>query len=592
MDVIKADILILGAGGAGLFAALHAYDRHPRLKIVIATKGLIGKGGCSRMVQGGMNVVLNEKDSLENHFLDTLKGGGFINNQALAWTLVSDAPKAVYELEVKVGCFFDRDEDGRIHQKPFAGQSFDRTVHVADLTGIQLISRMTDQIFARNIKVFEETRGLDLLTSKDGHRIVGALLSDIRTGEIFVVNSKVTIVATGGCASMYKISAPSFDKTGDGMAICFRAGAEFVDMEMVQFHPTGLVAGRSRLNGSLLEEGLRGAGARLYNGLGERFMERYDPERLERSTRDRVARSSFIEIMAGRGTVNKGVYLDASHLGAEFVEKKFPGMVERVKDIGKDLAREKVEVTPTAHYQMGGVCIDAQCQTNLKGLLVCGEDAGGVHGANRLGGNGICDSTVYGRRAGDTAALLALEEDLHPYQEAEAEKMRMRWLKPFLRERGENVYEIRSEIENLMWEKAGLVRTRLHLQEAAYHLENLIQKIDEASVADRYLARYNMEWNHIIDVANLITVCRMVVNAAKCREESRGAHYREDFPETDNENWLQNIYQKKGTAFQLELTKKPVLLSHFKRENIEDCFFERVKKKRTYTESCDGSTCL
>ena len=578
MEIIKADILILGAGGAGLFAALHAYDSNPRLKVIMATKGLIGKGGCSRMVQGGLNVVLNEKDSLENHFQDTLKGGGFINNQELAWTLVSDAPKTVHELDVEVGCFFDRAEDGKIHQKPFAGQSFDRTVHVADLTGIQLISRMTDQIYARNIQVFEETRGLDLLSSQDGHRIVGAVLSNIRTGEIFVVNAKVTVVATGGCAAMYKISAPSFDKTGDGMAVCFRAGAEFVDMEMVQFHPTGLVAGRSRLNGSLLEEGLRGSGARLYNGLGERFMERYDPERLERSTRDRVARSSFMEIMAGRGTENNAVYLDASHLGAEFVEQKFPGMVERVKDIGKDLARERVEVTPTAHYQMGGVRIDANCQCNLKGLLVCGEDSGGVHGANRLGGNGICDATVYGRRAGDTAAALALEEDLHPYQETEAERIRMRWLKPFLRGSGENVYEIRDEIQSLMWEKAGLVRIGKKLTEAGDRLEELLEKIDRAHVTDRFLARYNMEWNNIIDVSNLITVCRMVVNSARYREESRGAHYREDFPATDNENWLKNIYQKKGDGFQLELTEKPVDFNRFERERIEDRFFEKVKK--------------
>jgi len=578
VEVLKADILILGAGGAGLFAALHAYDRNPRLNIVVATKALIGKGGCSRMVQGGLNVVLNEKDSLEKHFQDTLKGGGFINNQDLAWTLVSDAPKAVHELEVNVGCFFDRGKDGKIHQKPFAGQSFDRTVHVADLTGIQIISRMTDQIYARDIQILEETRGLDLLISEGGDRIVGALLSNIRTGDIFVVNAKVTIVATGGCASMYKISAPSFDKTGDGMAICFRAGAEFVDMEMVQFHPTGLVAGRSRLNGSLLEEGLRGSGARLYNGLGERFMERYDPERLERSTRDRVARSSFMEIMAGRGTKNNAVYLDASHLGADFVEQKFPGMVERVKDIGKDLAREKVEVTPTAHYQMGGIRIDTRCQSNLKGLLVCGEDAGGVHGANRLGGNGICDSTVYGRRAGDTAAELALEEDLHPYQECEAERMRTRWLKPFLRDTGESVYAIRDEIESLMWEKAGLIRTGLHLKEAAGRLEDLLQRIDHVYVSDRFLARFNMEWNHIIDVNNLITVCRLVVNSAYHREESRGAHYREDFPETDNERWLKNIYQKKGAGFQLQLTDKPVDFNRFERERIEEAFFEKVKK--------------
>lgn len=197
MEATKTDILILGSGGAGLFAALHAYDNNPRLKIIMATKGLVGKSGCSRMVQGGLNVVLDERDSLENHFKDTLKGGGFINNQ---------------ELAVKVGCFFDRAENGKIHQKPFAGQSFDRTVRVADLTGIQIISRMTDQIFARDITALEETRGLDLLRSEDGERIVGAVLSNIRTGEIFVVNAKVTIVATGGSASMYKISAPSFDK--------------------------------------------------------------------------------------------------------------------------------------------------------------------------------------------------------------------------------------------------------------------------------------------------------------------------------------------------------------------------------------------
>jgi len=578
VEVIKTDILILGSGGAGLFAALRAYDSNPRLKITMATKGLIGKCGCSRMVQGGLNVVLNEKDSLEKHFKDTLKGGGFINNQELAWTLVSEAPKTVHELEVKVGCFFDRAEDGKIHQKPFAGQSFDRTVHVADLSGIQIISRMTDQVFARNITVFEETRGLDLLHAKDGGRIVGAVLSNIRTGEIFVVNAKVTIVATGGCASMYKISAPSFDKTGDGMAMCFRAGAEFVDMEMVQFHPTGLIAGKSRLNGSLLEEGLRGAGARLYNGLGERFMKKYDPERQERSTRDRVARSSYMEIMAGKGTKNSAVHIDVTHLGAEFVEKTFPGMVERVKDIGKDLAREKVEVTPTAHYQMGGVMVDTQCQCNLKGLLVCGEDAGGTHGANRLGGNGICDSTVYGRRAGDVAAALALEEDLHPFEDSQAEEIRMHWQRPFLRGSGEDVYEIRDEIEDLMWGKAGLVRTGNKLTEAADRLATLLEKMGHTHVVDRYRAQYNMEWNNIIDVTNLITVCRMVVNSAHCREESRGAHYREDFPETDNENWLKNIYQLKGDGFELDLTQRPVELNRFKREEIEDRFFEKVKQ--------------
>lgn len=569
MEVIKADALILGTGGAGLFTALHLYDNNPHLKIILATKGLMGKSGCSRMVQGGFNVVLNKNDSLEKHFADTLKGGAFINDQELAWTLVNDAPKTIHELEVKVGCFFDRAEDGRIHQKAFAGQSFDRTVHVADLTGIQIIGRLTDQIYARNITVLEETRGLDLLTSDDGNRVVGAVLANIRTGEMLAVNTKVTIVATGGAASMYKISAPSFDKTGDGMAMCFRAGAEFVDMEMVQFHPTGLIAGQSRLSGSLLEEGLRGAGARLYNGLGERYMERYDPEHLERSTRDRVARAGYMEIMAGRGTENDGVYLDASHLGAKFVEEKFPGMVERVKDIGKELAREKVEITPTAHYQMGGVKIDIHCRSNLKGLLVAGEDAGGTHGANRLGGNGICDSTVFGRRAGDMAAELALQENLQPFRESQAEAIRMRWLRPFLNESGRNIYPIRDEIKALMWEKVGLVRTGKQMEEAIGRLDELAGDVDFARVENRQLVRYNMEWNNIIDVTNSIAVCTMVARSALRREESRGAHYREDFVETDNKNWLVNIRLRRKGERGIELTTKPVSLTRLKMEDLE-----------------------
>jgi len=514
-------------------------------------------------------VVLNENDSLEKHFMDTLKGGGFINNQDLAWTLVNDAPRTVHELEISVGCFFDRAEDGKIHQKAFAGQSFDRTVHVADLTGIQIISRLTDQIFARNITVLEETRGLDLLTAESGDRVVGCVLADIRTGEIFLVHSKVVVVATGGSASMFKISAPSVDKTGDGMAMCFRAGAEFVDMEMVQFHPTGIIAGASRLSGSLLEEGLRGAGARLYNGLGERFMERYDPERMERSTRDRVARAGYMEIMAGRGTENNGLYLDASHMGASFVEENFPGMVERMKDIGKDLAREKVEITPTAHYQMGGVRIDKDCRSNLKGLLVAGEDGGGTHGGNRLGGNGICDSTVFGRRAGDMAALIAMEESLKPYDEAAAEKIRMRWLRPFLLESGLDIYTIRDEMEELMWEKVGLVRSGDKMKEAVSRLDGLLEEVGNASVANRYLTRFNMEWQNIMDVTNSITVSRMVAHSALHREESRGAHYRDDFPETDNDNWLVNVFLKKEDETGIALSRQPVTMTRLKREEIE-----------------------
>ena len=569
MEEIKTDVLILGSGGAGLFAALHVYDQNPGLDVILATKGLIGKCGCSRMVQGGMNVVLNSADSVEKHFMDTIKGGGFVNDQELAYTLVSDAPNAVHELEVKVGCFFDRAEDGNIHQKAFAGQSFDRTVHVADLSGIQIVARLTDQVFRRQdrIKVLEETRGLDLLTTAEGDQVVGAVLADMRTGELIVVNCKVVIVCTGGASSMYKIAAPSLEKTGDGMAMCFRAGAEFCDMEMMQFHPTGLLAGQSRLSGNVLEEGLRGAGGYLLNGLGERFMERYDPERMERSTRDRVARAGYMEIMAGRGTENGGIHLVMGHLGSEFVEKKFPGMCDRVRDVGKELSKEPVEISPTSHFMMGGVKIDKDCQSNLKGLLVAGEDSSGVHGANRLGGNGIGESVTFGRRAGDTAASLAEKELLRPYRQEQVEEIKQRWLKFFKPTTGVDIYPIRDEIRNLMWEKVGVVREEKKLQEAITRLNEMYEEAQKAYVANRTLRRFNMEWNEIMNTINWITVARMVANSALLRKESRGSHYRSDC-KTDNENWLKNIYVKKKGDMEIETDIRPIISTRFSVEEI------------------------
>src|SRR5262245_29374275 len=356
IEHLEADLLILGAGGAGLLAAVHAHEISRKLRIVIAVKGLLGQSGCTRMVQGGYNAVLNPADSLEKHFADTIKGGGYLNQQELAWTLVEEAPKRIAELENRIGCLFDRNPDGTIHQKPFAGQSFDRTVHKGDLTGIEIMSNLRDYILEAEIRVLQETRGLDLLAS-DG-AVGGALLLNTRTGRLIAVRSRATLLATGGGATMYRISSPSLEKSGDGMAMAFRAGARFVDMEMLQFHPTGLLVGRSSATGGLLEEGLRGAGARLYNGRGERYMERYAPDRLERATRDVVSRSSYLEIAAGRGTASGGVLLDASHLGEDFLLHNFRGMVERCRDYGFDLVHDRVEVSPSAHYQMGGLTID------------------------------------------------------------------------------------------------------------------------------------------------------------------------------------------------------------------------------------------
>ena len=528
---------------------------------------MLGKGGCSRLVQGGLNVVLNENDSVDMHFKDTLRGGAFINDQEMVWTLVNDAPKVVHELEVKHGLFLDRGRDGSIHQKPFAGQSFDRTVHVADLTGIQIMGRLADQIYSRDITVMEETRALDLVTTSDGSRVVGAVLLNVRTGEIFIVNSKVTIAATGGAASMYKVFATSTDKSGDGMAMCFRAGVEFVDMEMLQFHPTGLLVADSHMTGVILEEGLRGVGARLYNGLGERFMERYDPQHMERSTRDVVARASYLEILAGRGTVEGGVLLDPSHLGAKFVEENFPGMCERVRDTGRDLAREGAVVIPSAHYMMGGAKIDIDCKTSLEGLLVAGEDAGGTHGANRLGGNGICESLVFGRRAGDTAAKLVGQQKLHSCQQAQAKEIKERWLKPFCIDSNKGIYTVRDELKDLTWQDIGVVRNGKQLEKAITRLDELMELIEHIGLANKRLKSYNTEWNDIINVTNWITVGRMLANSALYRKESRGAHYREDFPDRDDKNWLCNVYLRKENESDLNISSKPI---EFTRKDINE----------------------
>jgi succinate dehydrogenase/fumarate reductase flavoprotein subunit len=535
-DELQADILILGAGGAGLLAALHAHEKNRRLKIAIAVKGLLGQSGCTRMVQGGYNAVLHPADSLERHFEDTVKGGAFLNNQRLAWVLVEDAPKRIIELENKVGCLFDRNEDGTIHQKPFAGQSFDRTVHKGDLTGIEIMSNLRDYILEEEILVLEECRGLDLLT--EGSRVYGALLLDNGRGRFIAARAKAILLCTGAGATMYRISSPSLEKAGDGMAMAFRAGAEFVDMEMMQFHPTGLLVGGSMATGGLLEEGLRGAGARLFNGLGERFMEKWEPVKLERATRDVISRYSYLEIMAGRGTQNGGVLLDATHLGEDFLMRNFPGMVERCGDYGFDLVHSRVEVSPSAHYHMGGVGIDLDCRSNLEGLFVAGEDAGGVHGANRLGGNGVADSIVFGARAGDAMVEYAGSAGLGEVCPDRTRGLCRYWAGPLDRRSGENPFELRRKLEDLMWEKVGLVRSSDDLKAAIETIGRLRECAeDTASSGDTI---YNSKWNEAINVINMTLVAEMIARSALMREESRGAHYRSDYPAPDPA-WLRNI---------------------------------------------------
>jgi succinate dehydrogenase / fumarate reductase flavoprotein subunit/fumarate reductase flavoprotein subunit len=537
LDEISCDLLIIGAGGAGLLAAVHAHEGDSNLRIVIVVKGLLGQSGCTRMVQGGYNCVLNPNDSFEKHFEDTIKGGQFLNNQELAWTLVSDSPDRIIELENRIGCLFDRDKNGVIHQKPFAGQSFDRTVHKGDLTGIEIMSNLRDYVFENGMTVLEETRGLDLIM--DGSRCAGAVLLNNRKGRFIACRAKATLLATGAGATMYQISSPSLEKAADGMGMAYRVGAEFIDMEMMQFHPTGLLVGSSIATGGLLEEGLRGAGARLFNARGERYMERYAPDKLERATRDVVSRSSYMEIMAGRGTASGGVLLDATHMGAKFLLDNFRGMVERCAEYGFDLLHSRVEVSPSAHYHMGGVKIDRDGRCNIDGLFVAGEDAGGVHGANRLGGNGVADSIVFGARAGDAMAEYVKSSSREPgYSAASAQALCKRWHDIRTRASGENPFKLRDELERVMWKKAGVVRNGPDLTTACDELKALQERA--ANCEGSGSETYNAKWNEAINLANITVIAEMIAKSALMREESRGAHYRQDFPDKRTE-WLKNI---------------------------------------------------
>ena len=528
--LLDTDVLVLGAGGAGLCAALHAADRGRALSVTVVVKGLLGRAGCTRMVQGGYNAVLAAPDSIEAHVLDTLKGGGWINDQELVWALVNEAPGRVLELESRYGCFFDRHPDGRIHQKPFAGQTHDRTIHKGDLTGIEIMNRLTEQVLRRPaIRTMEEHRAVGLLQDREG-RVGGALLLDVRTGAFVGVRSRATLLAMGGGPTMYRIFACSADKAADGIALAFAAGARLRDMEMIQFHPTGLIVPNSLMTGALLEEGLRGAGGTLLNGQGERFMARYDPARMERSTRDLVARAAFIEVQEGRGTPNGGVWIDVSHLGAAVVEQSFRGMVKRCRDFGRDLAREPVEVGPTSHFMMGGVVIDVDCRTGIEGLFAAGEDAGGVHGANRLGGNGVADSTVFGGIAGDRMADWVAGRPLPAVSPAAMEAAAERMARPLGAAGDQDLYALQARLRDLMWERVGLIRSGAGLVAALAEIDDIGERLARAGVPGG--PAFNLAWQDRLNLESQVAAARLIAASALERAESRGSHYRSDRPDT------------------------------------------------------------
>ena len=525
----KADILILGSGGAGLFAALHAYRSNPDLNIVVATKGLLGKCGCTRMVQGGYNVALLAGDSVERHFMDTIEGGKWLPHQELAWTLVTTAIERVRELENEIGCFFDRNPDGSLHGKAFAGQTFDRTVHKGDLTGIEIINRLMEQVWARPIGRLEEHRAVALIPAKDGLSLSGVLMIDIRSGVFRFIEAKAVLLATGGGPTMYRYHTPSGDKSMDGLAMAFRLGLPLRDMEMVQFHPTGLLAGPdTRMTGTVLEEGLRGSGGHLLNGEQHRFMGDYDPK-LERATRDDVSRAIYAEMKAGRTTPNGGVYIKMSHLGPDLVRKQFKGMVDRCRDCGFDLAGGLVEVVPTAHYFMGGVVCKPDTSTEKPGLFVAGEDASGMHGANRLGGNGVANSTVFGGIAGDVMSKWIAEHPLpRPPNEDILEAEFERAMQPFRKKQG-NLYGLREKLLDTMWDDVGVVRDAVGLERGLTVIADIEQELLETGVSDDNRS-FNLTWHDWLNLRSLCETSRVITVAAQQRKNSRGAHFRSDFP--------------------------------------------------------------
>jgi len=528
---IDTDILILGSGGAGLFAALHAHRADPALSITVAVKGLLGKSGCTRMVQGGYNVALASEDSVERHFMDTIEGGKWLPDQELAWKLVTLAVERIHELENELGCFFDRNPDGSVHQKAFAGQTFDRTVHKGDLTGIEIINRLAEQVWARKIRRLEEHRAVELLKTADGTALSGVLMIDMRTGEYVFVRARAVLLATGGGPTMYRYHTPSGDKSCDGLAMALRAGLSLRDMEMVQFHPTGLLAGtHTRMTGTVLEEGLRGAGGYLLNGARERFMPAYDPL-AERATRDFVSRAMYTEMRKGNVTPNGGLYISMAHLGTESVARSFKGMVERCADCGFDLAGGLVEVVPTAHYMMGGVEFGLDCTTALPGLFVAGEDAGGVHGANRLGGNGVANSTVFGAVAGDAMAAWVAKEGARRDPDQDALVAAVERCEPRVVAGHGGLEVLRERLYEVMWEKVGIIRDRAGLEAALGELDAVAVELDATGVPDADRA-FNLTWHDWLNLKSLTAVSRVIARAALAREDSRGAHFREDFPET------------------------------------------------------------
>jgi len=532
------DVLVIGSGGAGLRAAIESKDKGAQTLVVCKT--LLGKAH-TVMAEGGIAAALGDvdpQDSWQVHFSDTIVEGQHLSNWRMAQIFAKEAIDRVYELE-QYGALFDRTKEGKISQRPFGAHTYRRLCHIGDRTGLELIRTLQDQVIKRSIAFMDEVAVTKIFRDPKTGRASGAFGIDIKSGGFVLFHAKSVILATGGCGRVYQVTSNSYESTGDGIAMAYRSGAELMDMEMIQFHPTGMIY-PAGVRGILVTEAVRGEGGILTNTQGERFMSKYDQKRMELSARDVVARAIYSEIVAGRGTKNGGVYLDVSHRGEAYIKNKLPSMYDQFLEFaGIDITKEKMEVAPTVHYQMGGIRVDPETtESSVRGLYAAGEVACGLHGANRLGGNSLSDILVFGRRAGAAAAESASKTQNGTISNDDIESEINRVLSPFSPGGGTSPLSIKELIAKNMWEHVGIVRNGEALEAGLAEVKRLM------GVAESVRAKpgriYNQSWLDSLQVWDMLLGCEAIIRSAIERKESRGAHTRSDFPAKEDK-WLVNI---------------------------------------------------
>ncbi len=556
------DVVVVGAGGAGLRAAIEASSQG--LSVALVCKSLLGKAH-TVMAEGGVAAAMANVDSADGwqtHFKDTMKGGKFLNNWRMAQLHAQEAPDRIRELE-RWGAVFDRTPDGRILQRPFGGHTYRRLCHVGDRTGLELIRTLQDKGVHSGIDVFMECTLTHLL--KDGDRISGAFGYWRESGRFVIFNTKAVILATGGIGKAFKITSNSWEYTADGHAMAYNIGAEMIDMEFIQFHPTGMVWPPG-VKGILVTEAVRGEGGRLTNNKGERFMQNVDPERMELSTRDIVAKAINREVKEGRGSPHGGVFLDISYRGADYIKKKLPSMYHQFMELADvDITKGPMEVGPTTHYTMGGLRVDPESQqTNIPGLFAAGEVAAGMHGGNRLGGNSLSDLLVFGRRAGLGAAEFAKATKQFPrISDVDVEKAVAEVSEPFERDKGESPYAVHRDLQDLMQNKVGIIRKESELTEAVSELQVLKERARVCSVEGS--RQFNPGWHLALDLRSMLIASEAAARCALQRKESRGGHTREDFPEYDA-HWstVNSTIRKDGDSMTVSTSPLPEMPSELK----------------------------